>query len=225
MITHHLRIIQVLAKSIAVDGNSFGKIADDSMPFKRPTKSEAMSLGHRIRFASVLLVLIPENGEWCIALMKRPEYPGVHSGQISIPGGEEEDSDADSMETALREFEEEMGIAIDRNAVFAEMTERYIPPSKFVVTPFLAVFEEEPSWEIDETEVSEVLIVPVQNLLRDNALANTEIPMASGQVVTLPAYNIGGHVIWGATAIMLAEFVAAWKSSFSDPEAATICPM
>ena len=119
MAEHHPTSIQDLANRFAEDGVSFGKMADAKMPFTRPTKSEALAQGFHVRLAAVLLTLVPSQGQWCLVLMKRPEYPGVHSGQISIPGGEVEAEDTDDLSTALREFEEEMGVMVRRDDVIA----------------------------------------------------------------------------------------------------------
>lgn len=209
-------MIQPLVERIQNEGVSFGVIADERMPFKRPTKAEAIQMGHSIRNAAVLLLLVPHQGFWSVVLMKRPEYSGVHSGQISIPGGEVEPHDEDAMGTALREFEEEMGVALAADDVIAQLTERYIPPSQFAVLPFIGVLEAVPVWKLEEEEVAAVLVVPVSKLLGEQALRSTPIEMRDGTWVNLPAYHFNEHVIWGATAIILAEFAAAWMASFSD---------
>ena len=221
MAEHHPTSIQDLANCFAEHGGSFGKTADAKMPFTRPTKSEAVAQGFQVRHAAVLLTLVPSRGQWCIVLMKRPEYPGVHSGQISIPGGEVEAEDTDALSTALREFEEELGVIVRRDDVIANLTARYIPTSKFAVMPFIAVLDRMPTWRIDSNEVAEVVVVPVADLLPDDALRNTAIKMGKdqNQAIHLPAYRFEEHIIWGATAIMLAEFVAAWKQTFPDPVA------
>lgn len=219
--THHL--IQSLVERIQNEGVSFGAIADERMPFKRPTKGEAIKMGHSVRSAAVLLLLVPYKGFWSVVLMQRPEYPGVHSGQISIPGGEVEPHDQDAIGTALREFEEEMGVALGADNVIAQLTERYIPPSQFAVVPFLGVLEELPVWNLEAEEVADVLVVPVSELLGEQALRSTPIKMRDGTRVNLPAYHFNEHVIWGATAIMLAEFAAAWMASFSDAMGAVRC--
>lgn len=220
MIEQHLQFIQSLSNSIKSEGISFGEMADASMPFKRPSAADALVQRADIRHASVLLVLVPQNGKWCLVLMKRTEYPGVHSGQISIPGGEFEATDSNARETALREFNEEMGVALNGKEIFAQLTDRYIPPSQFIVTPFLACLTRMPNWNIDKTEVAALLIIPVEQFLSNDSLRMTEIGLAAGSTISLPAYHYQEHVIWGATAIMLTEFVAAWKSTFSDPVAA-----
>ena len=224
MAEHHPKSIQDLANRFAEHGVSFGRIADAKMPFTRPTKSEALAQGFHVRLASVLLTLVPSQGQWCLVLMKRPEYPGVHSGQISIPGGVVEAEDTDDLSTALREFEEEMGVMVRRDDIIADLTERYIPPSNFAVKPFIAVLDRMPMWKVDSKEVAEVVVVPVADLLPDDALRNTAIKMGKdqNQEIHLPAYRFEEHIIWGATAIMLAEFVAAWKKTFPDPMATAL---
>jgi 8-oxo-dGTP pyrophosphatase MutT (NUDIX family) len=219
MIEQYPEIIQSLSKSIKNEGVLFGEMADAAMPFKRLSSADAIQEGASIRHASVLLLLVPQNGKWCLVLMKRAEYPGVHSGQISIPGGEFEATDANARETALREFNEEMGVALNGKQIFAQLTKRYIPTSQFIVKPFLAYLTRMPNWKIDKKEVADLLIVPVEHLLSNDALRKTEIQIDAGSAIVLPAYHYEEHIIWGATAIMLTEFAAAWKSTFSDPVA------
>jgi 8-oxo-dGTP pyrophosphatase MutT (NUDIX family) len=216
MPTIHPSFVRSLAMRIKNYGVTFGAMADQEMPFRRPLKSEALDLGYRVRNAAVLLVLVPEAGQWSVVLMKRQEYSGVHSGQIAIPGGEVESGDGDAKATALREFEEEMGVKVPASNVFAQLTERYIPPSQFSVVPFLGFLNELPQWKLDGKEVAEAIIVPMKNLLVHNALKNMEIVLADGRTAILPAYSFDGHVIWGATAIMLTEFIAAWKTTFPN---------
>lgn len=199
--------------------SEIASFADNAMPFKRPSRSDAEKLGASVREAGVLLALVKEGQDWHVVLMKRTDYPGVHGGQISIPGGERESTDATLMQTALREFEEEMGVRVEEEQVFGRLSERYIPPSKFSVQPFLAYLPEMPEWNVDESEVAAVLIVPVNHLIHPDAMKLTKIEIQSGVQVELPAYHWNGHVIWGATAIMLTEWAQAWRLSTNEEDA------
>ena len=140
---------------------------------------------------------------------------------FKFPGGGLEYGEG-LIEGLNREFEEEMGVTVPRKDVIAELTERYIPPSQFAVKPFVAAMNRMPTWNIDTNEVAQVIVIPVVSLLPDNALRSTLIKMVVGQEVSLPAFHFNEHVIWGATAIMLAEFVAAWKGTFANPEDSTL---
>jgi 8-oxo-dGTP pyrophosphatase MutT (NUDIX family) len=186
------------------------------MPFERPTPQKAEAQGIALRYASVALPVFVKDGAWHIALMKRTEYPGVHSGQISIPGGEVEAHDADRLATALREFEEEMGVDLSQAPIVQGLSERFIPPSRFVVTPFVALLEGEPEWEVDPAEVARVLTLPVSALLDDRSMQSVPIEIKRGVRVELPAYQWDGEVIWGATAIMLTEFAMAWSHAMEE---------
>ena len=183
------------------------------MPFDRPTPEAAQAKGVALRYAAVALPVFPVEGRWHLALMKRTEYPGVHSGQVSIPGGEVEPEDATRQDTAMREFEEEMGVDLRETEVVEGLSERFIPPSRFVVTAFVACLDQEPCWQVDTQEVAAVLTVPVDVLLAPDALRPHPIEVKPGIKVSLPAYEWQGAIIWGATAIMLTEFAFAWKDA------------
>ncbi len=207
----NLKMTELLRKVLEGKGAMCSKSADDLMPFDRPTPEQAMQSGHKIRLASVALPLFRRENEWCISLMKRTEYPGVHSGQISIPGGEVERQDRSRLETAIREFREEMGVDLQPESLVSGLSERYIPPSKFAVSTYIAVLSEEPKWQIDSQEVAGVLTIPVSELLKEGALRATPIEIQTGVLVSLPAYHWQGEVIWGATAIILTEFAMVWS--------------
>ena len=183
------------------------------MPFDRPTPEAAKAKGVALRHAAVALPVFTVAGRWHVALMRRTEYPGVHSGQVSIPGGEVEPEDINRLDTAMREFEEEMGVDLRESEVVEGLSERFIPPSRFVVTAFVACLDEEPHWQVDPQEVAAVLTVPVDALLASDALRPHAIEVKPGVKVSLPAYEWEGAIIWGATAIMLTEFAFAWKDA------------
>ena len=189
----------------------FGLEADALMPFDRPTPSLAVASGLRVRYAGVVLIVFLKNQEWQVALMKRTEYPGVHSGQISIPGGEYEEIDEDLRQTAVREFEEEMGVQLRKANLIEGLSDRFIPPSSFSVSTFIAVLDREPFWKTDPLEVAKVMVVPVGHLTNPDALISTPIELQPGVRVNLPAYHWQGEVIWGATAIILTEFALLWR--------------
>jgi len=200
-----------LRDSLQFAQGKFGIEADALMPFDRPTPESAAASGLRVRYAGVVLTVFPKNQEWQVALMKRTEYPGVHSGQISIPGGEFEEADENLRQTAVREFEEEMGVRLLDSALIEGLSDRFIPPSSFSVATFISVLDSEPSWKIDPLEVAKVVVVPVRHLTDPDALILTPIELKSGVHVNLPAFHWGGEVIWGATAIILTEFALMWR--------------
>ena len=202
-----------LRKAFRAHGTAYSERTDACMPFDRPTPEAAKSRGVALRHAAVALPVFPVAGRWHVALMKRTEYPGVHSGQVSIPGGEVELEDVNRLDTAMREFEEEMGVDLRESEVVEGLSERFIPPSRFVVTAFIACLDQEPRWQVDPQEVAAVLTVPLDALLTPDALRAHPIEVKPGIKVSLPAYEWEGAIIWGATAIMLTEFVFAWKDA------------
>lgn len=182
-----------------------------AVPGKRPSMEAGERNGKKTRFASVLMVLVPgQSGEWEVILMERTPYEGVHGGQVSLPGGEVESFDASRLHTALREFEEEMGVTVHASNVVGELTPLYIPPSGFEVEAFVAVLDEEPIWRVDRTEVEAVLHLPIRPL---PTLKTRRVEMHGAQTL-VPAFECEGRTVWGATAILLAEFFAvlAWGS-------------
>lgn len=202
-----------LRKAFQACGTFYSERTDACMPFDRPTPEAAKAKGVALRHAAVALPVFPVAGRWHVALMKRTEYPGVHSGQISIPGGEVEPEDVNRLDTAMREFEEEMGVDLRKSEVVEGLSERFIPPSRFVVRAFVACLDQEPHWQVDPKEVAAVLTVPVDALFAPDALRPHLIEVKSGIKVSLPAYAWEGAIIWGATAIMLTEFAFAWKDA------------
>lgn len=206
-----------LTKVLEAHGDACSQATDACMPFKRPTPASAIARGDAVRYAAVALPIWPVDGRWHLGLMKRTEYPGVHSGQISIPGGEVEADDRNRKATAVREFEEEMGVSLENVPLVAGLSERYIPPSRFVVTPFVACLECEPRWAIDPIEVDRMIVMPIDELLHAHALKPTPIEVQPDASVVLPAYHWDEEVIWGATAIVLTEFAHAWRHLIAEP--------
>ena len=103
--------------------------------------------------SAVLVLFYLKEGELFLALMQRPTYDGKHSGQISFPGGKHEKSDKNSVETALREANEEVGIISNDVEVVGQLSNVYIPVSQFIVTPVVGVINYLPNFKLDNHEV------------------------------------------------------------------------
>jgi 8-oxo-dGTP pyrophosphatase MutT (NUDIX family) len=136
--------------------------------------------------------------------MKRNTYPGVHSGQISFPGGQKEDVDGDLIATALREADEELGINQLDVEVLGALTEVYIPPSNFLVEPIVGLQNERPSFKADATEVHSILEVPFSAFLKSENFKTSKVE-ARGYTLEVPSYHVHNEVVWGATAMMISE--------------------
>jgi 8-oxo-dGTP pyrophosphatase MutT (NUDIX family) len=174
--------------------------------YKRPDLASVMAQVPPPRASAVLIALHPHQGELHTVLMVRPEYDGVHAGQVGFPGGHREPMDADDAATALREFQEEMGADVAAFEVLRALTPVYIPPSRSLVIPVLAYVPELGPLAPDPREVAAVIHTPVAHLLRDDILKRTRVHVRTvGQAMQVPYWDVQGHVVWGATAMMIAE--------------------
>lgn len=163
------------------------------------------------RFAGVLALFYPFNNVPHLALMKRNTYPGVHSGQISLPGGQKENVDADLVETALREAHEEVGVPPTDVVVIGNLSEVYIPPSNFLVLPVVGIAHARPAFKLDDKEVHSLLEIPLAAFLDANNLKQATVD-AGGYTLQVPSFQVHNEVIWGATAMMISELVAVLTS-------------
>ncbi|HEU4719132.1 MAG TPA: CoA pyrophosphatase [Bacteroidia bacterium] len=163
------------------------------------------------RTSSVLMMFFPIGKEIGTLLIERPGYEGVHSGQLALPGGKKEPGDADDISTALRETEEEVGVHVERSAVLGKLTPLYIPPSNFLVHPFVSFLPERPQWKADPDEVADIIEVPLSVLFDDKQKGRERIPVGKNLFVDAPCYLPFGKVLWGATAMMFAEMETLLK--------------
>jgi 8-oxo-dGTP pyrophosphatase MutT (NUDIX family) len=164
------------------------------------------------RKSGVLILLYQQNETLQTIMIRRPKYDGVHSGQIAFPGGKMEEGDKDLVETALRETHEEIGVPATRIEVLGQLTELYIPPSNFLVQPTVGWLTEKPELTADPMEVEEILILPVSAFLEESALQEKEVALKDF-TIKVPCYFINDHVIWGASAMIMTEFLDVLKSS------------
>jgi 8-oxo-dGTP pyrophosphatase MutT (NUDIX family) len=167
---------------------------------------ESRQLDEAIK-SSVLILLYPgrENSQPTFVVMLRPTYEGIHSGQISLPGGRFEVTDENLMQTALRETHEEIGMDPAGVTIIGKLTELYIPPSNFLVQPFVGFTAGSPVFIPHPKEVEQIIEIQVKYLLDENNLVQKEISVG-GIHFTAPSFVIDGTTIWGATAMILNEF-------------------
>lgn len=157
------------------------------------------------REAGVLALLLPHHGTPAVVLTVRREHLPDHAGQISFPGGQRED-DETLRTTALRESEEEIDLDPASVRILGRLTPLYIPPSDFCVHPFVGLIDHDPDLRPTDEEVGEVLRAPLSILL-DPETCTSESRSLHGTDVEVPYYAVKGHTVWGATAMMLAEFL------------------
>lgn len=164
------------------------------------------------RLSAVMMLLYPKNNTAHLVLTKRNEYPGIHSAQISFPGGKAEPGDRDLAHTALRETFEEIGVAEEEIEVIMPFTQIYIPPSNFLVSPFLGLCYSEPAFKANTHEVAAIVELPVDVLLDDSVVVNVEMQTSYASRAVVPAFEFQDHIVWGATAMILSELKETLKS-------------
>lgn len=185
-----------------------GKAAQYLMaPGYRPDYSQEEVIKFNPRIGGVLLLINPKPEGFTIVFTLRKEYNGTHSGQMSFPGGKREEGDADITYTALRETEEEIGVKPEEVQVIGALSELYIPPSNFLVYPTVGVLKGAANFSRQEYEVEEIIEIPLSFFLKEESRSTTRIKVMGKTEVEVPAYLYDKYVIWGATAIMMSEFV------------------
>ncbi|WP_430812305.1 MULTISPECIES: NUDIX hydrolase [unclassified Carboxylicivirga] len=162
--------------------------------------------GSGARKSSVLILLYKKEGEWMIPLIQRPQYNGAHSGQVSFPGGKFEQGDRSMLDTALREAYEEVGVNRHHLRFVRQLSTLYIPNSNFLVYPQVCVTHTVPSFIPDRREVEAVIEAPVRYLLSPGTVRHFTRTI-NGTRVEAPFYPVDDYVVWGATAMMLSEFL------------------
>jgi 8-oxo-dGTP pyrophosphatase MutT (NUDIX family) len=183
-----------------------GHDAHLSMAPRYPARRDDVSVRDRdCRDAGVLLLLLPHEGEPAVVLTVRRDHLPDHAGQISFPGGRRENDEALS-DTALREAEEEVALPSAPVRMLGHLTPLYIPPSDFCVHPFVGGLDTAPDLRPTDAEVDRVLRVPLTHLLHPDA-RKTELRRLDGTDIDVPYYDVAGQAVWGATAMMLAEFL------------------
>lgn len=168
--------------------------------------SEAKKKG--AKESAVLILLYEKMGEVHLVLTERKVYKGAHSGQISLPGGKRDATDNTLEYTALRETEEEVGINATNIEVVAEISHLYIPVSNFLVFPFVGILKTEPIFIKEEKEVERIIEIPLKMLLDSDNEMMKKIEIADKNIqFKTPAYQIHETEVWGATAMILSEFL------------------
>ncbi len=176
------------------------------VPFERiESLKKSASQDTTARTAAVMMLFYPKDGITHLVLIVRNSYEGVHSGQIAFPGGKVEMQDENLSITALRETQEEVGVDPSVIEIIKSFTEVYIPPSNFIVHPFLGICKEEICFVLDPTEVASIIELPLSLFLSDEILIKTKLSTSYATDVNVPAFHIQGHIVWGATAMMLSE--------------------
>jgi len=165
----------------------------------------------RARDAAGLLLVFPRDGQAHIVLTVRAETLGRHRGQVSLPGGVIETGEA-FHEAALREAQEEISLDRDGVQIVGALSPIDIPVSGFRLHPVVASRDNAPALAAADGEVARILEVPVEDLMAPGSVTTAQRER-EGVWISVPMFRRGNDEIWGATAMVLAEFlvVLGWK--------------
>ena len=184
-----------------------GKLAQHKMaPVGRLDLLNAPIVGTPINSA-VLILLFPENNQLNTVLIKRPSYQGVHSAQVSFPGGKTAKIDSSIEATALRECNEEIGVESSEIKLIGSLTPLYIFASNFMVYPIIGYCNYKPTFKPDKKEVDYLIQTNIDTFQNPATIKHTEVIASNGDKIATPYYNIQNEIVWGATAMIISEFV------------------
>jgi 8-oxo-dGTP pyrophosphatase MutT (NUDIX family) len=164
------------------------------------------------RESAVLVPFIQREAGWHLVLTLRSTYEGVHSAQVSFPGGKFEEGEVHPEQVAIREAGEELGIYPQEIEIVGRLTPLTIPVSRMRVQPVIAKLSRVSPFVPDPREVHEVLEVPLHYLADRSNVKTVEVITGKDQKMNVPAFDLGKSVIWGATAMMISELLALVSS-------------
>ncbi|RLA12330.1 MAG: coenzyme A pyrophosphatase [Gammaproteobacteria bacterium] len=165
------------------------------------------------RKAAVLFLLYPamvNDPSLSLVFIQRPEYDGTHGGQISLPGGRQERNET-LAEAATRETHEEVGVDPEQVVILGQLAEFYVYASNHNVHPFVGYVAQRPAFVPCQQEVAEIIEAPLKTLLDPATRQCEQRDLKRWGATEVPYFAVGKHKIWGATAIMLAEFLHLLK--------------
>ena len=159
------------------------------------------------RQSSVLILFYPYAETVYLPLILRPTYPGVHSGQVGLPGGGFEEGDSNLIDTALREAQEEIGVDPTQVTILGQLSTLYVRPSNNLVLPVVGWAAERPTFLPDPREVALLIEASLLEFL-DPANQRTEVWEFQNRTANVPLFGVQNQVVWGATAMILGELFA-----------------
>jgi 8-oxo-dGTP pyrophosphatase MutT (NUDIX family) len=181
-------------------------------PLGRVLGERAKELVPNPKKSAVLILLYIHQDELHTLLMQRSSYNGVHSAQMSFPGGKFEKEDISLEQTALREFKEEIGAEVGQERVLGKLTNLIIPPSGFEVEPYLAFCNSRPEFNPNKYEVEQLLEVSLDLLFNDSIKQISTVLAANSSLkMKVPAYVVNNQIVWGATAMIISELEVLFK--------------
>lgn len=167
---------------------------------------------HDHRTAAVLFLLYPKGQRWHTCFIQRStrDPRDKHAGQIGLPGGGVEPQDMDLAHTARRETHEEVGVSDQDIDILGPLTSFYIFASGYMVHPYVGAIDYEPTFVKQDAEVDDILEIAVDDLLSQSILSR-DVLVRGQKIPQVACYDISGRTLWGATAMMVAEFLEVWR--------------
>jgi 8-oxo-dGTP pyrophosphatase MutT (NUDIX family) len=190
---------------LALELPAFDAEAAQRQMIPRPRGTRPPGMAGQPRQGAVLVALYNKGHHTHLVLTRRRDDLNDHAGQIAFPGGRREGGEA-LQTTALREAEEEIGLRPAEMTILGQLSLLYIPPTGYEVYPFVAWHDGRPRFRPQVSEVAQILEVSLSHLL-DPASQFEETWDYRGMQIQVPFYLVGSHKVWGATAMMLSEFL------------------
>lgn len=173
--------------------------------YSRPSAEVIRAMDANPKESAVLILLYKLNDQLSFPLILRPEYDGVHSRQVGLPGGQKEKVDKNLTATAIRETYEEIGAKVNQISILGELTEIYIPPSNFLVKPLVAYYDPMSEFIPDRAEVSKIITASLDELIDLNIEEKNILIRNQKNQTKVSCFMIGDEIVWGATAMILSE--------------------
>ncbi|HAX94483.1 MAG TPA: hypothetical protein DCY25_11175 [Bacteroidales bacterium] len=194
-------IIENLLNNALPGENSHRKMLPPERDLQIPNSNQV-----KILESGVLLMVIPSDNELYTCLIKRPGHMKIHAGQIGFPGGRQEPQDLSAQETAIRETYEEIGIDPGSIQVIGPLSPLYISVSNYRIHPFVAWTAPRPSFTLNPDEVEKLMFFPLLGHLKEQNREFRTLDTFSGKL-SVPGIAFEDEFIWGATAMILCEFL------------------
>ena len=154
--------------------------------------------------SAVLILLFPKRDSFNFILTLRSKKVETHKGQISLPGGVQEENES-LAETALREANEEIGILPEIVEIIGKLSTIYVPYSGFKIYPYVGWTKSIPNLKASAEEVEKIIFASITELL-NNDNQRKKPTVLRGIPVTMPYFNLNNEKVWGATSMILSEF-------------------
>lgn len=161
--------------------------------------------GENLKVSAVLIPLFYNQGQYHVLFTKRSEEVDFHKGEVCFPGGTWEPSDSSLLQTALREAEEEISLKAKDVEILGEFDDSTTLTSNYVISPFIALIPHPYPFKANSREIREIFSVPLSFLMDEASFKQDS-----------HAYEYEGHIIWGATARILRQFIDLLKSAVHD---------